>query len=106
MDLQPTSHTLDVRSPHGAPTPAPGPATALLRLEATRDGSRVVQLRALFAHDSYAVECQVEAVDGRRTEVPPPLRHSFETQAQAKAFVDEAAAALQYLGCHVRAGGV
>ena len=104
MDLQTPWDTLDGRSPHGAPTPAAVPATELFRLEATRGGSRVVQLHALFSHDGYAVECQVEAVDGRRTEAPPPLRHSFETQAQAKAFVDEAAAALQYLGCHVRAG--
>lgn len=97
---------MDLRSPHVAPAPAPAPATELFRLEATRGGTRVVQLRALFAHDSYAVECHVEAVDGRRTEAPPPLRHSFATQAQAKAFADEAAAALQYLGCHVRAAAV
>ena len=78
--------------------------TELFRLEATRSGNRVVQLRALSTADGYAVECHVDAVDGRAVEARPAPRHSFATQAEAKAFVDEAAAALQYLGCHIRAG--
>ena len=108
MEFRPTPPPLDLASSHGVPAPpeAPAPATELFRLEATRGGNRVVQLRALVTGDGYAVECRVEAVDGRRTETPPPFRHSFATQAQTQAFTDEAAAALQYLGCHVRAAAV
>ena len=100
MELRPAPETSDLRTHTAQP-----PATELFRLEATRGGNRVVQLRALLVEGTYAVECQVDAVDGRRTEARSPLRHSFATQAQARAFADEAAAALQYLGCHVRAGG-
>jgi hypothetical protein len=95
---------LDVGPGQGLPAQAPAPATELFRLEATRSGNRVAQLRALSTADGYLVECQVDAVDGRTVDARRAPRHSFATQAEAKAFVDEAAAALQYLGCHVRAG--
>ncbi len=75
-------------------------------MEAVRGGNRVVQLRAIATESGYAVECHVDAVDGRTVEARPPQAHVFTTQAEAKAFVDEAAAALQYLGCHIRSRSV
>jgi hypothetical protein len=92
----------------GAPTGAPDTVgvAELFRLQATRSGSRVVQLRVLSTADGYAVESHVAAVDGRHGEAKAAALSPFATEAEAKAFVDEAAVALQYLGCHVRGGSV
>jgi hypothetical protein len=101
-----TSGPFELRPPSVAPASEAHQPAELFSIEAVRDGNRVVQLRGLEVESGYAVEVRVEAVDGRAVEPRATRSHPFARQADAKAFVDEAAAALQYLGCHIRTQGV
>ena len=97
-----TSRPFELRPPSAAPAPETKPPPEIFRIEAVRDGNRVVELRGIGAGTGFAVEYRVDAVDGRQVDAPVQTA-SFATQADVKAFVDDASAALQYLGCHIRA---
>jgi hypothetical protein len=98
-----TSGQFDLRPPQDAPGSEGPPPAELFRIDAVRDGNRVVQLRGVGAGTGYTVEYRVDAVNGRQADGPPVQTASFATQADVKAFVDDVSAALQYLGCRISA---
>ena len=73
----------------------------LLAKTARKDGKQVVTLRAVQRGVECAVECEVYPVSGLRVDPLSPGPYTFATPDEAKAFVDEAAQALMYLGCEV-----
>ena len=82
--------------------PAPRRAE-LFALGATRGREPVVTLRVLAQGPDFVVECDVRADDARPNERRAAGPYVFATEWEAKAFVDEAATALQYLGCEIAA---
>lgn len=88
-------------SPEHPTGPQPARRVELFALEAKRGGDRLVTLRVLAHGPDYVVECDVEAPTARANEARPAGPYVFATQRDAKAFVDEATTALQYLGCEI-----
>lgn len=86
----------DVRSAFG-----PSRGVELFLVEARRDGDRVATLRLLPGSSGYVVECDVVPVGGRPGESQHPGPYAFASEREARAFVDEASTALQYLGCEI-----
>ena len=73
----------------------------LFLVEARRDGDHVATLRLLPGASGYVVECDVVPRRAPPGESQYRGPHAFPTEREAKAFVDEAARALQYLGCEI-----
>jgi hypothetical protein len=82
--------------------PDPADARGLVGVRtARRDGQEVVALRCSADGGGYVVECEVYPVQSRRVEPLRPGPYSFETAAEARAFLEEATRALVYLSCDV-----
>jgi hypothetical protein len=82
------------------PEPAPTAAELFVR-EAYKDGNRVLRLRCVSRGSGYVVECAVRPVGSGQGD-PPQLRaYAFADSHSATLFADEAARALEYLGCQV-----
>lgn len=72
------------------------------RRSARKDGREVAALRCVdTGAGGFMIECDVYPVDAVRVEPLRPGPYAFATRAEAKAFIDEAAKALTYLGCEL-----
>ena len=81
--------------------PARAKDKELVAKTARKDGKQVVTLRAVQRGAECAVECEVYPVSGLRVDPLSPGPYTFGSPDEAKAFVDEAAQALMFLGCEV-----
>lgn len=81
--------------------PARAKDKELVAKTARKDGKQVVTLRAVQRGAECAVECEVYPVSGLRVDPLSPGPYTFGSPDDAKAFVDEAAQALMFLGCEV-----
>jgi hypothetical protein len=81
--------------------PARAKEKELVAKTARKDGKQVVTLRAVQRGAECAVECEVYPVSGLRVDPLSPGPYTFGSPDEAKAFVDEAAQALMFLGCEV-----
>ena len=73
----------------------------LFALEARRGSEPVVTLRVLAQGPDYVVECDVRPDDARPNERRAAGPYVFATEREARAFVDDATTAFQYLGCEI-----
>jgi hypothetical protein len=76
-----------------------GEALAVRR--AQRDGREVATIRCLRDADAFAIECEVYPISRMVIEPLRPGPYRFADLADARAFMDEAALCLRYLGCDV-----
>lgn len=91
------------RFPAATAGTVPSPRGELVSIEATRGNERVVALRLIEdGAGGYTVECDVDPVDGHRVALWRAGPYSFQSERDARTFVDEATVALQYLGCEIR----
>ncbi len=81
---------------HSLPPQLPGQA---LELIADKDGARRVHLRLLSRDGAFVVECEAKPEGALAPRRLGP--YVFPGRAEAVAFLDDAAQALAYLGCHV-----
>jgi hypothetical protein len=68
---------------------------------ARKDGRQVVTLRREQSDDQVVVHCEVYPVNSLRVEPIRPGPYVFNSEDEAKTFVDETSRALEYLGCTV-----
>jgi hypothetical protein len=68
---------------------------------ARKDGRQVVTLRRTEAKGQITVHCEVYPVNSLRVEPIRPGPYVFNTEEEAKTFVEETSRALEYLGCSV-----
>ena len=97
---------------HGFPLVSPsavgsgaegGAGTELFVREARRDGETVVRLRCVRRGDEFGVECEIrpQPQAGALVTGPQQRTYAFASRELARSFVDEAAAALEFLGCEI-----
>jgi len=88
--------------PEFEPLPTLKPTHREISLHTARkDAREVVSMRCVEDGMAYVIECEVYPVAGLRVEPLRPGPYRFQTELEAKAFVDEAVRALTYLGCDV-----
>lgn len=83
------------------PAAAAGEELELAVKTARKAGRQVATIRAVQVGLECSVQCEVYPVSGLVVDPLNPGPYLFGTPAEAKAFVDEAAKALKYLGCEV-----
>jgi hypothetical protein len=68
---------------------------------ASKDGRRLVRVRAVDRGNDVVVECIVYPASSLRVEPLRPGPYVFASSAEATRFVEEIILALEYLGCDV-----
>jgi hypothetical protein len=93
-----TAYDLGRASSHATATAETG---ALWR-EARKDGRVVLTLRCSRNGEAYVVACDAYPVSAAAGEPPEHRTYAFGDLQDAELFVNEAARALEYLGCTIQ----
>ena len=93
----------DARDTHNDPDEPSHPSgTGILHREVRRDGKVIAQFSGVKSETGITVETRIFPATGTRSEDDAINRpFTFTATEHARAFVDEALVALEYLGCTV-----
>ena len=85
---------------HGGGQGAVAPLALLVR-EAQKDGERIVRMACVRQGEGFVVECEIRRPGELAGAAPEVRSYRFAERHEATQFVDDAALALEYLGCSI-----
>ena len=100
-DLRRAGAPASGEEPSSGEEPRSGREEQLVVRSARKDKREIATLRAVSRDAEFLVESEVYPVSALHGEPVRPGPYRFTSEREARAFVDDAMAALAYLGCDV-----